>query len=81
MNLFHIIEDGAVILRARGVFRQAKVFRRGRDVFAGYGGGFVKLHTGNGTSHPAVSWLELSAPGVTLGAGGQPRFEEPSDAS
>lgn len=30
MDLFHEIPDGHVILRSKGVFRQSKVFRRGR---------------------------------------------------
>lgn len=76
MNLFHVIDDGVAILRCKGLYRQAKVYRRGEDVFAGYGGGYVKLHGAAGTSRPDVSWLEIDAPGVRLGIGGQPRFRE-----
>jgi hypothetical protein len=75
MNRFHVIEDGAVILRSKGVFRQAKVFRRGVDVFAAWGVGFVKLGPRGGTTHPHVSWDSIEADGVLCDrVGGQPRF-------
>jgi len=77
MDRFHIIEDGAVILRSKGVFRQSKVFRRGKDVYAGYGTGFVKLHGGSGTSNPTVSWIDIEADGVICSRPGkQPGFSE-----
>lgn len=56
MDRFHVIDDAAVILRSRGVYRQAKLYRRGADVYAGFGNGFVRLHTGGGTSAPNLSW-------------------------
>lgn len=75
MDRFHIIEDGACILFSKGVYRQAKVFRRGKDVFAGYGGGFVKLGGSSGTSSPNVGWRGVEAEGVaTDRVGGQPRW-------
>ena len=58
MDLFHIIEEKTVILRSKGVFKQAKVYRRGRDLYAGSSGGFVKLLKQPGTSNPNVSWDE-----------------------
>jgi len=66
MELFHVIEDGAVILRvAGGTYKQAKIYRRGNQVFAGLGGtSFVRLIRGGGTSKPNVSWLEVEGPGV-----------------
>lgn len=70
MNLFHILDDTFVIIRSRGVYRQAKVYVRGSDVFAGWGGGFVRLCGNGGTSHPNVSWVELSPhPGIQESAG------------
>lgn len=62
---FHIIDDAAVILRRQGVFRQAKVFRRGRDVYAALGGGFIGLYAGGGTSVPTISWEDLEGAGPT----------------
>jgi hypothetical protein len=76
MDLFHVIDDGVVLLRSKGVYRQAKVYRRGKDVFAGVGTGFVKLHGAAGTSRPDISWLELDAAGVVVGVGSQPRYEQ-----
>jgi hypothetical protein len=59
MGLFHQIDDAFVILCSRGVYRQAKVFQRDGDVYAGYGNGFVRLYaSSNGTSVPHVSWMD-----------------------
>ncbi len=59
MNLFHIVEDSQVILRSKGVFRQVAAFRRGDELFAKWGSGFIKLVPGGGTTVPSVSWVEL----------------------
>lgn len=71
MNRFHIIDDAAVILRSRGVYRQAKVFVRGDGLFAGHGGGFVRLYTNGGTSVPTLSWedIDVGQPGPVLSDG------------
>jgi hypothetical protein len=66
MDLFHVIDDAAVILRGRnGVYRQAKVYRRGEQLFANHAGGFIRLSSNSGTSCPNVSWLDLDT-GKTL---------------
>lgn len=62
MNLFHVIDDAAVVLRSKGVYRQAKVYRRGEHLFGAFGSGFISLHKGGGTSRPDVSWLDTDAP-------------------
>lgn len=62
MLRFHIIEDGAVILRSRGVFRQAKLYRRGRELYASTAGGFVRLHK-EGTSVPNLQLVDFDAAG------------------
>lgn len=81
MELFHIIEDGAVILRVKGgVFKQAKVFRRDGDVFAGVGGSsFIRLVRGGGTSDPRTTWLDVEGPGVSV-ATGIPKWTQPPAA-
>lgn len=61
-NLFHIIEDAHVIVRSKGVFRQAKVYRRGERLFAGYGAGFIRLGSGDSTSAPGVAYEDLDMP-------------------
>lgn len=75
MERFHVIDDAAVILRGkRGLYRQAKVYARGDLVFAGYGGGFIRLTKGGFTSNPDVSWVDLEADGVVIGTNG-PKFQ------
>ncbi len=75
MERFHIIEDGACILYSRGVYRQVKVYRRGKDVFAAFGAGFIKLGGSSGTSNPNVAWRGVEAEQVvTDRVGGQPRW-------
>jgi hypothetical protein len=65
VQLFHEIPEGAVILRTRGgVFRQAKVYRRGEHIYAGHAGGFVRLLRYSGTSVPTTTWWEIEADGV-----------------
>lgn len=59
MNRFHIIDDAAVIMRSKGVYRQAKVFVRGDGLYAGHGAGFVRLYAGGGTSVPTLSWDDI----------------------
>lgn len=58
-DLFHVIDDAFVILCSRGVYRQAKLYRRGLSLYAAFGGGFVKVMGMNGTSAPNVSWREI----------------------
>lgn len=63
-QLFHIVDDAAVILRAKGVYRQAKVYVRMGELYAGWGSGFIGLRREKGTTLPNVSWETLDAPGV-----------------
>ena len=56
--LFREVPDAQVILRSRGVYRQAKVFRRGSDIYAAWGSGFIRLLSGSGTTVPTVVWDE-----------------------
>ena len=62
-NLFHEIPDAQVILRSKGVYRQAKLFRRGEDVFAAWGSGFIRLLAAGGTTVPTVHYLDLAQGG------------------
>lgn len=74
--MFHVIDDKFVILRSRGVYRQAKLYRYDGKLFAAYSGGFIRLCAlfgdHGGTSAPNVSWL----PGehVRGGARGNPEL-------
>lgn len=62
MDLFHLIDDAHCILTAKGVYRQAKVYRRGKDLYAAVGNGFVRLYA-NGTSIPGLRLEATSIPG------------------
>lgn len=74
-SLFHVIEDASVILRTkRGVYKQAKVYRRADAVYANYSGGFVRLLCGSGTTCPDVLWSDLDAHGVLIPRIGNPRM-------
>jgi hypothetical protein len=63
MDRFHIIEEAAVILRTKGVWKQAKVYIRGQAIYASAGGGFVRLYKGGGTSVPNLSWDDIEIDG------------------
>lgn len=51
---FTIIEDAFVILRSRGVYRQAKVYERDGRIYAGHGSGFITISASGSTSIPNV---------------------------
>ena len=55
-DLFHVIDDAHTILRRKGIFRQAKLYRRAGKVYAGVGAGYVRLMTNGGTSQPDTLW-------------------------
>jgi hypothetical protein len=60
---FHIVDDATVVLREKGVYRQAAVYRLSTRVFAEYRKGqFIALLANEGTSAPNVSWTELDTP-------------------
>jgi len=67
MDLFHRIEDGVAILRSKGgKYAQVDVFHRGADVFIKYAGGYVRVYNSRGdTSVPAVTVIDIEAPGLT----------------
>lgn len=60
MAIFTEISGCVVILRDRGLYRQCRLFIRGRVLYAGLGSGFVKLYREHGgTSRPSVAWEEI----------------------
>lgn len=64
MERFHVIDDAAAILVSKGVYRQAKVYRRGKELFAAYGTGFIRIYK-NGTSLPNVRCEDVDGVGET----------------
>ena len=59
MELFHVVDDAFVILRTRGVYKQAKLYLKGNDYYAGVAGGYVRILRYNATSNPNVSVVEF----------------------
>jgi hypothetical protein len=60
MDLFTEIADAQVILRSSGVYKQAKLFARGDDLYAGAAGGYVMLRASGITSKPTIAWLGIN---------------------
>lgn len=73
-NLFHEVPDAQVVLRSKGVYRQAKVFRRGADVYAAWGSGFIRLLSASGTTAPTVVWDTLDASHPVVVERGVPKW-------
>ena len=76
LDLFHIIEDGAVILVRKGIYRQAKVFHRSDWIYAQIGSGFIRLLAHDGTTDPSTKWIGVDAEGVTALAHNAPTWSE-----
>lgn len=51
---FEILNDAFVILRSKGVYRQAKVYERKGLLYAQHGNGFIGISASGGTSLPNV---------------------------
>ena len=64
MDRFHEIADAAVIIVARSVFKQVKVYRRGSALYAAASGGFVRLYKSGGTGVANIRWDEIEIPGI-----------------
>jgi len=60
MELFTIIDDAFAIMHGNGVYKQAKLYRRGKRIYAAHGAGFIGLRTDGATSIPNARWEELS---------------------
>lgn len=79
MDLFHIIDDGAAILRQKGRYTQKKIYRRGDKVYAEADrSSFIELLKGNGTSDPNISWMDVAGRGVTV-EDRRPQWVDPED--
>lgn len=61
MDRFHLVQDAAAILVSKGVYRQAKVYRRGKELFAAYGAGFIRLYR-EGTALPNLRCEAIDVP-------------------
>lgn len=60
---FNVVDDATVVLREKGIYKQAGVFALGNRLFAEYRKGqYIALISNAGTSAPNVSWSDLDTP-------------------
>lgn len=74
MNFFTPVEDGAVLLKDRGTYHEAKLFLYGGTLFASYGRSHVRLLSHGSTSVARMGWVAIAfdTPGKTYDVeGGQ----------
>ncbi|KRR22145.1 hypothetical protein [Bradyrhizobium retamae] len=73
--LFSAIEDKQTVIRntKSGVYKQAKLFERKGEIYAGANGGFIRLLVGGRTSHPYMLWddieVEFEISKISIGGG------------
>lgn len=65
MDFISRVEDGFVWLYCRGVYKQAELYRRGNQLYAKVGSGYVRLAGNRTTSQPKTIWLDLD-PGCAV---------------
>jgi len=59
MQLITRLDNAYVWIRTKGVYKQADLYARGRQLFAKVGSGYVRLSAHSATSSPNTVWLEL----------------------
>lgn len=81
MTLFHRVDDTHAILRRKGVYYQAPLYTRDGRIYARVGGGFVLLLRNNNSTHPDISWEEISDPvnAITWQPNKEPELAAPSE--
>ena len=62
-DLFTVVPGAQAIVSCKGVFKQCDVYECRGVLFAKYGGGYVKLNEGGGTSKPDLRFDTLSFDG------------------
>jgi hypothetical protein len=71
--LFHLVEDCQTILRAKGKYRQVKVYsRKGplkTHLYAALGSTFIRLGPGGHTSDPNTCWDGIDDPNQLIEVG------------
>lgn len=63
MNFISKIDNAYAWIRRGGVYSQAELYRRGEQVFAKMGSGYVRLSGSGTTSQPKTSWQEIDTGG------------------
>jgi hypothetical protein len=59
-NVFQEVIGGFALTQLGGVYKQSALYRRGEEVFAQHGSGFVQLWPSKGTSKPNMAWMEIN---------------------
>lgn len=84
MTLFTRIDEAQAIVKRKGIYKQCPLYERDNNVYAGLGGGFIRLMSHGSTTAPDVLWDEVFDPRqelVKLTPGGAPklRLDKPRD--
>lgn len=61
MNYFSEIPEGQAIVCNGGVYKQVPIAVRKGLIHVKHGSGYVRLHSGGGTSIPKMRWYEIDA--------------------
>ena len=59
MFLFSLVENGQAIIADRGVYQQVDLYKRGDQLFAAYGKGFIRLLASFYTTKSNVKWSAI----------------------
>ncbi|AZO48016.1 hypothetical protein [Mesorhizobium sp. M4B.F.Ca.ET.058.02.1.1] len=59
MSMFTAIEGGQVLLTNRGVYQEAKLYKREGELFAQIKQGFARLLASNLTTAPGIRWKAI----------------------
>ena len=61
--LFSAIDGKQTVIRnaKTGVYKQAHLYERKGEMYAGVAGGFIRLMAEGRTSHPAMLWDDIEA--------------------
>lgn len=57
--LFTPLDDQVILRSKTGIYRQARIARRGDYVYACVGGGFVMLYANGTTSSPNIRYVDI----------------------
>lgn len=59
MDFISKIDNAHAWLKRSGIYSQAELYRRGEQIFAKLGSGYVRLSCSGTTSAPRIVWMEI----------------------
>lgn len=76
--LFSVIEDKQTVVRnaKTGVYKQAKLYERKGEIYAGVSGGFIRLMKDGKTSNPNMRWDDIEVEYTVTGMFGALKYNE-----